>query len=148
MNIEQMLRDAIERKTAKILKEEYGIEMSKTIADKLSEDSQDYKGEQGDQDDQDEQPVYQVTLLEAGTNREDLIKLIANARMIEPSYAEAIVDHVPSVIVRDFTKKGAMIIVDELANLNASAMLERIVFINRIYKSRICKKTKKKINLN
>lgn len=26
MNIEQMLRDAIERKTAKILKEEYGIE--------------------------------------------------------------------------------------------------------------------------
>lgn len=29
MNIEQMLRDAIERKTAKILKEEYGIEPSK-----------------------------------------------------------------------------------------------------------------------
>lgn len=26
MNIEQMLRDAIERKTAKILKEEYGTE--------------------------------------------------------------------------------------------------------------------------
>lgn len=70
MNIEQMLRDAIERKTAKILKEEYGIEMSKTIADKLSEDGQDYKDEQGDQDDQDEQPVYQVTLLEAGENDE------------------------------------------------------------------------------
>ena len=140
MNIEQMLRDAIERKTAKILKEEYGIEMSKAIADKLSEDGQDYKDEQGDQDDQDEQPVYQVTLLEAGANREDLIKFITNARMIEPSYAEALVDHVPSVIVRDFTKKGAMIIVDELVNLNASAMLERTVFINRIYKSRICKK--------
>lgn len=31
MNIEQMLRDAIERKTAKILKEEYGIEMSKDV---------------------------------------------------------------------------------------------------------------------
>ena len=46
MNIEQMLRDAIERKTAKILKEEYGIEMSKAIADKLSEDGQDYKDEQ------------------------------------------------------------------------------------------------------
>lgn len=39
MNIEQMLRNAIERKTAKILKEEYGIEMSK---DKLSKDDQDY----------------------------------------------------------------------------------------------------------
>ena len=224
MNIEQMLRDAIERKTARILKEEYGIEMSKEITDKSSEDDQDcgdYRirltnvgdhkirvvkvvfnnmdvdlktaktlvdqassvispcltferateivkllndagatahvekigcdddpldwtpiapDEQGDQDDQDEQPVYQVTLLEAGENREDLIKLIANARIIEPSYAEAIVDHAPSVIVRDFTKKGAMIIVDELVNLNASAMLERTVFINRIYKSRICKK--------
>lgn len=27
MNIEQILRDAIERKAAKILKEEYGIEL-------------------------------------------------------------------------------------------------------------------------
>lgn len=215
MNIEQMLRDAIERKTAKILKEEYGIETPKEIADKLSKDDQDYGDYQirltnvGDhkirvvkvvfnnmdvdlktakalvdqapavispcltferateivkllndagatahvekivcdddpldrtiippdeQDDQDEQPVYQVTLLEAGVNREDLIKFIANARMIEPSYAEALVDHVPSVIVRDITKKTAMIMVDELAKLNASAMLERTVFINSIYK--------------
>lgn len=192
MNIEQMLRDAIERKTAKILKEEYGIETPKEIADKLSKDDQDYGDYQirltnvGDhkirvvkvvfnnmdvdlktakalvdqapavispcltferateldrtiippdkQDDQDEQPVYQVTLLEAGVNREDLIKFIANARMIEPSYAEALVDHIPSVIVRDFTKKTAMIIVDELAKLNASAMLERTVFINSIHK--------------
>lgn len=94
MNIEQMLRDAIERKTAKILKEEYGIEMSKKIADKLPKDDQDCTAhvekivcdddpldwtvippdEQNDQDDQDEQPVYQVTLLEAGPNREELIK--------------------------------------------------------------------------
>ena len=29
MNIEQMLRDAIERKTAKILKEEYGTKLQK-----------------------------------------------------------------------------------------------------------------------
>lgn len=218
MNIEQMLRDAIERKTAKILKEEYGIEPSKEFADKLPKDDQDcgdYQirltnvgdhkirvvkvvfnnmdvdlktakalvnqapsvispcltferateivkllndagatahvekigcdddpldwtpippDEQGDQDDQDEQPVYQVTLLEAGGNREDLIKFITNARMIEPSYAEALVDHVPSVIVRDFTKKAAMTIVDELAKLNADAMLERTVFINSIYR--------------
>lgn len=42
MNIEQMLRDAIKRKTAKILKEEYGIEMSKEVADKSSKDDQDY----------------------------------------------------------------------------------------------------------
>lgn len=213
MNIEQMLRDAVERKTAKILKEEYGIEMSKEVADKLSKDDQDYEDyqirltnvgdhkirvvkvvfnnmdvdlktaktlvdqapsvispcltferateivkllndagatahvekivcdddpldwtpippdEQDDQDDQDEQPVYQVTLLEAGVNREDLIKFIANARMIEPSYAEALVDHVPSVIVRDFTKKSALTIIAELTKLNASSMLERTVFV-------------------
>lgn len=215
MNIEQMLRDAIERKTARILKEEYGIEMSKEIADKLSKDNQDCGDYQirlinvgdnkvkvvrvvfeniehrlkeakdlvdqapsvispcltferateivkllndagatahvekivcdddpldwtpippDDQDNQDECPVYQVTLLEAGENREDLIKFIANVRMIEPSYAEALVDHMPSVIVRDFTKKAAMTIVDELAKLNASAMLERTVFINSIHK--------------
>lgn len=215
MDIEQMLRDAIERKTAKILKEEYGIETPKEIADKLPKDDQDYGDYQirltnvGDhkirvvkvvfnsmdvdlktaktlvdqapsvispcltferaaeivkllndagatahvekivwdddplgctpippdeQDDQDECPVYQVTLLEAGPNREDLIKFIANACMIEPSYAEALVDHMPSVIVRDFTKKTAMTIVDELAKLNANAMLERTVFINSIHK--------------
>lgn len=131
MNIEQMLRSAIERKAAKILKEEYGIELSKEFADKLPKDDQDCEDYQirltDDQDDQDEQPVYQVTLLEAGTNREDLIKFIANACMIEPSYAKALVDHMPSVIVRDFTKKAAMIIVDELAKLNASAILERTI---------------------
>lgn len=218
MNIEQMLRDAIERKTARILKEEYGIELSKEFADKLPKDDQDCENyqirltnvgdhkirvikvvfnsmdvdlktaktlvdqapsvispcltfecateivkllndagatahvekivrdddpldwtpippdEQDDQDEQDERPVYQVTLLEAGENREDLIKFIANVRMIEPSYAEALVDHMPSVIVRDFTKKAAMTIVDELAKLNTSAMLERTVFINSVHK--------------
>lgn len=212
MNIEQMLRDAIERKAAKILKEEYGIELSKEFADKLSKDDQDYGDYQirltnvGDhkirvvkavfnsmdvdlktaktlvdqapsvispcltferateivkllndagatahvekifcdddpldwtpippdnQDEQDECPVYQVTLLEAGENREDLIKFIANVRMIEPSYAEALVDHMPSVIVRDFTKKAAMTIVAELTKLKADSMLERTVFINK-----------------
>lgn len=209
------MRNTINNKVTKILKEEYGIETPKEIADKLSENDQDYRDYQirltnvGDhkirvvkalfnsmdidlktaktlvdqapsviitcltfecateivkllndagatahvekivcddvpldwtliqpdnQDEQDEYPVYQVTLLEAGENREDLIKFIANARMIEPSYAEALVDHVPSVIVRDFTKKTAMTIVDELAKLNASAILERTVFVNNIHK--------------
>lgn len=212
MNIEQMLRDAIERKAAKILKEEYGIELSKEFADKLSKDDQDCGDYQirltnvgdhkirvvkavfnsmdvdlktaktlvdqapsvispcltferateivkllndagatahvekifcdddpldwtpippNEQDDQDERPVYQVTLLEAGENRKDLIKFIANVRMIEPSYAEALVDHMPSVIVRDFTKKAAMTIVAELTKLKADSMLERTVFINK-----------------
>lgn len=215
MNIEQMLRDAIERKTAKILKEEYGIEMSKKIADKLPKDDQDCGDYQirltnvGDHkisvvkvvfnsmdvdlktaktlvdqapsvispcltferateivkllndagatahvekifcdddpldwtvippDEKDEHPVYQVTLLEAGENRENLIKFIANVRMIEPSYAEALVDHMPSVIVRDFTKKAAMTIVAELTKLKADSMLERTVFINSVHKQRL-----------
>ena len=215
MNIEQMLRDAIERKTAKILKEEYGIEMSKEIADKLPKDDQDYGDYQirltnvGDHkirvvkvvfnsmdvdlktaktlvdqapsvispcltferateivkllndagatahvekiscdddpldwtvippDEKDERPVYQVTLLEAGENREDLIKFIANARMIEPSYAEALVDHMPSVIVRDFTKKAAMTIVAKLTKLKANSMLEKTVFMNSVHKQRL-----------
>lgn len=212
MDIKQVLRNAINNKVEKILKEEYGIETPKEIADKLPKDDQDYEDYQirltnvGDHkirvvkvvfnsmnvdlktaktlvdqapsvispcltferateivkllndaratahvekivcdddpldwtvippDEQDEQPVYQVTLLEAGPNREDLIKFITNACMIEPSYAEALVDHMPSVIVRDFTKKAAMTIVNELAKLNASVMLERTVFINRIHK--------------
>lgn len=218
MNIEQMLRDAIERKAAKILKEEYGIELSKEFADKLSKDDQDCGDYQirltnvgdhkirvvkvvfnsmdvdlktaktlvnqapsvispcltferateivkllndagatahvekifcdddpldwtpippNEQDDQDERPVYQVTLLEAGENRKDLIKFIANVRMIEPSYAEALVDHMPSVIVRDFTKKAAMTIVAELTKLKADSMLERTVFINSVHKQRL-----------
>lgn len=218
MNIEQMLRDAIERKAAKILKEEYGIELSKEFADKLSKDDQDCGDYQirltnvgdhkirvvkavfnsmdvdlktaktlvdqapsvispcltferateivkllndagatahvekifcdddpldwtpippNEQDDQDERPVYQVTLLEAGENRKDLIKFIANVRMIEPSYAEALVDHMPSVIVRDFTKKAAMTIVAELTKLKADSILERTVFINSVHKQRL-----------
>lgn len=47
-------------------------------------------------------------LRDAIERKEDLIKFIVNAHMIEPSYAEALVNHVPSVIVRDFTKKAAM----------------------------------------
>lgn len=150
MNIEQMLRDAIESKTAKILKEEYGIETPKlndagatAHVEKIAcnDDPLDWTpippDEQDDQDEQDECPVYQVTLLEVGENREDLIKFIANARMIEPSYAEALVDHMPSVIVRDFTKKAAMTIVAELTKLKADSMLERTVFINSVHKQRL-----------
>lgn len=42
MDIRQVLRNAINSKVAKILKEEYGIETPKEIADKLSKDDQDY----------------------------------------------------------------------------------------------------------
>ena len=205
MNIEQMLRDAIEPKTAKILKEEYGIEMSKKIADKLPKDDQDCGDYQirlinvGDHkirvvkvvfnsmdvdlktaktlvdqapsvispcltferateivkllndagatahvekifcdddpldwtvippDEKDERPVYQVTLLEAGANREDLIKFIASILMIEPSYAEALVDHVPSVIVTGLCKEAAVNINKKLIELGAGSSVESVI---------------------
>lgn len=41
MDIKQILRDAIDNKVAEILKEEYGIELSKEFADKLPKDDQD-----------------------------------------------------------------------------------------------------------
>jgi hypothetical protein len=41
MDIGQVLRNAINNKVAKILKEEYGIETPKEITDKLPKDDQD-----------------------------------------------------------------------------------------------------------
>lgn len=142
MNIEQMLRDAIERKTAKILKEEYGIETPKEIADKSNDAGATAHVEKifcddDPLDEKDERPVYQVTLLDAGPNREALIKFITTIRMIEPSYAKALVDHIPSVIVRDSTKKAAMTIVAKLTKLKADCMLERTVLINSVHKQRL-----------
>lgn len=66
MNIEQMLRDAIERKAAKILKEEYGIELSKEFADKLSKDDQDC----GD---------YQIRLTNVGDHKIRVVKVVFNS---------------------------------------------------------------------
>lgn len=60
-----MLRDAIERKTAKILKEEYGIETPKEIADKLSKDDQDYED-------------YQIRLTNVGDHKIRVVKVVFN----------------------------------------------------------------------
>lgn len=70
MNIEQMLRDAIERKTAKILKEEYGIEMSKELADKLPKDDQDC----GD---------YQIRLTNVGDHKIRVVKAVFNSMDVD-----------------------------------------------------------------
>ena len=118
MNIEQMLRDAIESKTAKILKEEYGIELSKEFADKLSKD------------DQDKDPNYQVTLLDSGDGYEDVIDFITSILMIEPSYANALVDHAPSVIKTGLCKEAAIDINKDLLKLGASSSVEKVVSID------------------
>lgn len=58
-----MLRDAIERKTAKILKEEYGIEPSKEFADKLPKDDQDCEN-------------YQIRLTNVGDNKIKVVRVV------------------------------------------------------------------------
>lgn len=85
MNIEQMLRDAIERKTAKILKEEYGIEMSKKIADKLPKDDQDC----GD---------YQIRLTNVGDHKIRVVKVVFNSMDVDIKTAKTLVDQAPSVV--------------------------------------------------
>lgn len=94
MNIEQMLRDAIERKTAKILKEEYGIETPKEIADKLSEDDQDY----GD---------YQIRLTNVGDHKIRVVKVVFNNMDVDLKTAKGLVDQAPAVISPGLTFERA-----------------------------------------
>lgn len=76
------MRDAIERKTAKILKEEYGIELSKEFADKLSKDDQDC----GD---------YQIRLTNVGDHKIRVIKVVFNSMDVDLKIAKTLVDQAP-----------------------------------------------------
>lgn len=113
MNIEQMLRDAIEHKTAKILKEEYGLDWTPIPPDEQGKD-----------------PNYQVTLLDSGDGYKDVIDFITSILMIEPSYANALVDHAPSVIKTGLYKEAAIDINKDLIKLGASSSVEKVVSID------------------
>lgn len=89
MNIEQMLRDAIENKTARILKEEYGIEMSKKVIDEMSEEH----------DEPNKNWRYQVVLRAIGTNPEDIERII-NDLTRDELRTKAFMDAVPVAIHR------------------------------------------------
>ena len=114
MNIEQMLRDAIESKTAKILKEEYGIEMSKEIADKLPKDDQDC----GD---------YQIRLTNVGDHKIRVVKAVFNSMDVDLKTAKTLVDHAPSVIITGLCKEAAVDISNELAKLGAGSSVESVI---------------------
>lgn len=114
MNIEQMLRDAIERKTARILKEEYGIELSKEFADKLPKDDQDC----GD---------YQIRLTNVGDHKIRIIKVVFNNMDVDLKTAKALVDQAPSVISPCLTFERATEIVKLLNDAGATAHVEKIV---------------------
>lgn len=208
MDIGQVLRNAINSKVAKILKEEYGIETSKEIADKLPKDNQNCEDYQirltnvGDHktrvvkvvfnsmdvdlktaktlvdqapsvispcltfehaaeivkllndagatahvekigcdddpldwthippDEQCKDHNYQVTLFDSGDGYEDVIDFIASILMIEPSYANALVDHAPSVIKTGLCKEAAIDINKDLLKLGASSSVEKVVSID------------------
>lgn len=114
MNIEQMLRDAIERKIAKILKEEYGIEMSKEIADKLSKDDQDCKN-------------YQIRLTNVGDNKIKVVQVVFENIEHRLKEAKDLVDETPSVISPCLTFERATEIVKLLNDAGATAHVEKIV---------------------
>lgn len=106
MDIGQLLRNAINNKVAKILKEEYGIETPKEIADKLSEDDQDY----GD---------YQIRLTNVGDHKIRVVTVVFNNMDIDLKTAKALVDQAPSVISQGLTFERATEIVKLLNNAGA-----------------------------
>lgn len=97
MNIEQMLRDAIERKTEKILKEEYGIEMSKDVEGVIPTDTT-------------SKHVYQVVLTERSdsVHREDIANIVEQIQGSK-SYANLVrTTNWPLVIARGLNRFGAV----------------------------------------
>ena len=114
MNIEQMLRDAIERKTAKILKEEYGIEMSKKIADKLPKDDQDCED-------------YQIRLTNVGDHKIRVVNVVFNSMDVDLKTAKTLVDQAPSIIRPCLTFERATEIVKLLNDAGETAHVEKIV---------------------
>ena len=121
MNIEQMLRDAIERKTAKILKEEYGIEMSKQMTDAILKKC----------DEPNEQCQYQTVLMDVGEN-DDRIADIINNFTHNKMRTNALIDATPVVIHRGFTVDGEVAIRNELLNNGADAFVEKTI---KVYQS-------------
>lgn len=113
MCIEQMLRDAIERKIAKILKEEYGIETPKEIADKLPKDDQDCEN-------------YQIRLTNVGDNKIRVVKAVFNNMDVDLKTAKDLVDQAPSIISICLTFERATEIVKLLNDAGATAHVEKI----------------------
>lgn len=92
MNIEQILRDTIECKTAKILKEEYGIEMSKKVIDEMSEEH----------DEPNKNWRYQVVLRAIEDDPERIARIIDDFTHDEER-TQAFMDAVPVAVHRGLT---------------------------------------------
>ena len=135
MDIKQILRDAIDSKVAEILKEEYGIEPPKLLnnagvtahVEKIGCDDDPLDWTPIPSDEQGKDPNYQVTLLDSGEDYEGVIDFIASKVQADPTYANALVDHAPSVIITGLCKEAAVDISNELAKLGAGSSVESVI---------------------
>lgn len=119
MNIEQMLRDAIESKTARILKEEYGIEMSKQVIDEMSEEH----------DEPNKNWRYQVVLRTIGDDPER-IKRIINDFTHDERRTQAFLDAVPVAIHRGLTVDNEIALRNTFLTCGADAYVEKMIKID------------------
>ena len=119
MNIEQMLRDAIESKTARILKEEYGIEMSKQVIDEMSEEH----------DEPNKNWRYQIVLKNIGDDPERIARIITDFTHDEER-TQAFMDAVPVVIHRGLTVDSEIALRNAFLTCGADAYVEKIIKVD------------------
>ena len=119
MNIEQMLRDVIERKTAKILKEEYGIEMSKQVIDEMSEEH----------NEPNKNWRYQVVLKTIGDDPECIACIIDNFTHDEKR-TQAFMDAVPVAVHRGLTVDNKIALRDTFLTCGADAYVEKMIKVD------------------
>ena len=119
MNIEQILRDVIEHKTARILKEEYGIEMSKQVMDEMSEEH----------DEPNKNWHYQVVLITIG-NDSDRIARIINDFTHDEERTRAFMDAVPVAIHRSLILDNEIALRNTFLTCGADAYVEKMLKID------------------
>lgn len=119
MNIEQILRNAIERKTAKILKEEYGIKPSKKVIDKMSEEH----------DEPNKNWRYQVVLKTTGNDPERIARII-NDFTHDEKRTQAFMDAVPVAVHRGLSVDDEIALRNEFLTCGAIARVEKMLNVD------------------
>lgn len=119
MNIEQMLRDAIERKTAKILEEDYGIELSKKVIDEMSEEH----------DAPNKNWCYQVVLRTIGDDPESIARIIDDFTHDEER-TQAFMDAVPVAVHRGLTVDDEIALRNTFLTCGADAYVEKMIRVD------------------
>lgn len=119
MDIKQILRDAINSEAAKILKEEYGIEMSKQVIDEMSEEH----------DEPNKNWRYQVVLRTIGDDPERIARII-NDFTHDEERTQAFLDAVPVAIHRGLTVDNEIALRNTFLTCGADAYVEKMIKID------------------